>query len=218
MWTDQELEFLKVNAAKRTRGDIAKVLRKTRSAVLHMCRKLNLPSKRVSHVWTDSELELLVNLSRTSTANRSHIVRQAARELGRPVNSVWTKAYSLQLWPRVKEQYKLWTKTELHRLMLDIESHTVRELAQMYGRSRSSIQYKITELSYTPLCGVYSVARATRVTGYHESQLHRARRAIKQRWRRSGKYWIITEKQLSALTEWLGANSREAQPHRDRAM
>jgi hypothetical protein len=149
--------------------------------------------------WTPEEVAYLREHCETNTA------ADIAVHLHRSRNSVdcWLRRNKVK---RLQEN-RLWTKAELWELMRLCERYGLEETAQHLGRHRWSVWSKMRQLGLRVRMDVNSLRGASRSTGYSISQLHRARKALGQKWKRE-RYnhliiYTIFGRQLTALTDWL---------------
>lgn len=104
---------------------------------------------------------------------------------------------------------KRWTKDQQLALLNHMGVSGVAKLKREVGGSRSEKaisakawrEYETGSLTR----GSYSLRALQAETGYAKSQLHRAQRALRQRWHRTkaGGVYMISLAQLDELTEWL---------------
>jgi hypothetical protein len=102
-----------------------------------------------------------------------------------------------------------WTKNQCLALLNHMGVSGVAKLRREVGgdRSEKAISAKAWREYQTGSLtrGSYSLRALQEETGYAKSQLHRAQRALRQRWHRtkSGGNYMISLAQLDELTEWL---------------
>lgn len=97
-----------------------------------------------------------------------------------------------------------WTRSEDNYLLFRCEKYTTAEMAERLNRTVSATRKRLRDLGLEPSCGVYSLSKACRETGYAASQLERARTSLNIVWRKNseGRY-AITEDQLKEMCEYL---------------
>lgn len=104
---------------------------------------------------------------------------------------------------------KRWTKDECLALLNHMGVAGVAKLRREVGgdRSEKAISAKAWREYQTGSLtrGSYSLLALQHETGYAKSQLHRAQRALRQRWHRTkaGGNYMISLAQLDELAEWL---------------
>lgn len=102
-----------------------------------------------------------------------------------------------------------WTDAEVNYLIFRCEKYGYDELAARLNRTVADVKAMMDAEKLSPLCGVYSISRACRETGYAPSQLYRARNNTRMTWRRrKGGAYAITEEQLERLTDYLRDEGR----------
>lgn len=153
---------------------------------------------RVRKAPTPDELMLLQREYPT------HTIAQMAAMLGRTEESI--KGLLKRRVPRqIKKRW--WSKTEVNQLLELSEKYGITEISKRLRRSVGTVNSKMRALGIRSYHGSYSLNSAVRATGYHPSQLQRARNALNQTWhkRSSGAYgrFVISDEQLDALCEWL---------------
>lgn len=113
---------------------------------------------------------------------------------------------------------KRWGKDEVRVLLDGVGNYGLSHFQKKSGkpheyvgapknRSRKAVYNKILR-EFGPgglTRGVYTVQRLVEGTGYNREQLHRAREACKQKWKRIGPRgaYLITEEQMEEIVEWL---------------
>lgn len=95
-----------------------------------------------------------------------------------------------------------WAALETKLIGLSAE-HTAAELAMMFHVTEKTMRNRLAVMGLRQHSETMSLREAIRRTGYLKHQLHRARKALDQRWGRVGTRRGITEEQLEALCEWL---------------
>lgn len=97
-----------------------------------------------------------------------------------------------------------WTRDEDNYLLFRCEKYTVSELAERLNRTIGDTGKRLRLLGLEPSCGVYSLTKACRETGYATSQLERARTSLNMVWRKNSEgRFAITEEQLTEMCEYL---------------
>lgn len=104
---------------------------------------------------------------------------------------------------------KRWTKDQTLALLNHMGVAGAAKLRRAVGGSRSEKaiaskawrEYETSSLTR----GTYSLRGLCAETGYDKTQLHRAQRALRQRWHRTraGGNYMISLAQMDELTEWL---------------
>jgi hypothetical protein len=104
---------------------------------------------------------------------------------------------------------KRWTKNQTLALLNHMGVAGAAKLRRAVGgcRSEKAIaskawrEYETSSLTR----GTYSLRALCRETGYDKTQLHRAQRALRQRWHRTraGGNFMISLAQMDEITEWL---------------
>lgn len=102
-----------------------------------------------------------------------------------------------------------WTKKEELNLLQGIGANSIKWLCRKSGnRSISSLYHKLSRIGYNGgfTRGSYTLRQLIELTGYSESQLRRAAKALLQKWRRTSTKgsFVITEDQMDELCTWLG--------------
>jgi len=119
-----------------------------------------------------------------------------------------------------------WTKAEELSLLQGVGSNGLAWICRKGGRpypwsksyrSKSSVYTKLYRMSGGGgvTRGSYTLAGLIRLTGYNSSQLKRAMRALKQKWKRTSPNgsFLITEDQFEEIAAWLGLDYW-SKPHR----
>lgn len=83
------------------------------------------------------EMELIQLYQHTTKA-------QIARQLGRSISSIWSKANAMGFTSR--RQYREWTEAEIEVLKRSVGKQSIRGLAYHIGRSYSSTRTKLVQL------------------------------------------------------------------------
>lgn len=113
---------------------------------------------------------------------------------------------------------KPWTKKEYYSVLQGIGANSIAWLCKKAGnRSYGAVIAKLNRDSGLGglTRGSYTLASMVRLTGYNVSQLKRAQRALRQKWKKTSKngYYLITEEQLEEIVAWLGLDYW-SKPHR----
>lgn len=208
-WTKTELDWLTSNAEQYTPDEAAAHLDRPLSSIENKGVVLKLKFKKRQRVlygkvaeqvpWSDEDIAKLREYAGKMP------VKELAAKLGRTYVATYVKAREIGL--NASFSRKRWTQEEYKKL-LECEHLTIAELADSLGRSRQVTANKLRERGYKFLCGVYSLKGASKHTGYNMDQLQRARKALKQKWRRVKSFgthmrYKISEEQLEEICEWL---------------
>lgn len=154
-----------------------------------------------------------------SEAEKAYIVENApkmttseiARKLNRHRSGIAKHARKLGVRPLVKYQY--WSKTDTFRLLEFSEKYSYKEIAVKLGRTPDNIDYMLGKLGVKTRSAVFSIRKAEKYTGYHRTQLYRAKKELNQHWvlkeyrkKKNKKPMLryrIGEDQLEKLCEYL---------------
>ena len=111
---------------------------------------------------------------------------------------------------------KRWTKTEESILLQGIGPNSIDWLCRKLKKSRAAIDSKLYRMFGGGISrGTYSLSELMSLTGYGRSQILRARKALKQKWKRTSTkgHFLITDDQLEEIGAWLGLDYW-SKPHR----
>ena len=157
--------------------------------------------------WTPEEDQYLRNNAATQT------LRAMGDALHREDSAVWGRLKRLGIMDRKNKPHRAWTKREQFQLMTYSEKYGIQKLMELMGRSKDSIFSQVKQMGLRLRCDVYSLNSACKATGYHYTQLERARDALGQLWRwerfRGFGRFTISQNQLEALCEYLKTEGQQ---------
>ena len=102
---------------------------------------------------------------------------------------------------------KKWTKSEEMILLQGVGANSIDWLCRKLRKSRAAVDSKLYRMFRGGISrGTYSLKEIIDITGYSRSHLIRARKALKQKWKRTSNkgIFLITDDQIEELADWLG--------------
>lgn len=162
------------------------------------------------HRWQPHEDSYLRSHAATTS------ISQMSRDLRRHKSVVQKRLQKLGITQLAMPKKPRWGKKDIQTLQGLIEKHCARDIAQLMGRTEHSIRGVMARLGWRQRCDVFSLNAAAESTGYHWTQLWRAKRALNQAWRWEkfrglGRYSISSE-QLDQLCEYLKTEGSDGPP------
>ena len=134
-YTEEEIQYIKINFMKMTIKQIANNLNKKESSVYNVVRKLGL-IKQEHNKWTDEEIDFLKSSYNNMTSE------EISRYIKHSVDAINTMRDRLNL-----VRNKNWSNEEVKFLKDNFEMMLFSELSKILGRTENAIRAKCFELN-----------------------------------------------------------------------
>jgi len=129
-------------------------------------------AKKTYKAWTKEEEHILVGMVSSST------ILKIAHTLNRSTHSIKKRLQHLGVSAYRKRPHKMWTKSEVNKLLHLIEHMSISQAANQLNRTYKSVLGKCYELRIIRKNGVYTKKRIAEIIGVNECTIRRHMRLM----------------------------------------
>ena len=198
-WSNQEIQYLIEHAPTTSLPQLSSVLKRSQASVRRSCQRYGVKYKLekvilVRRNWSPEEHAWLV-------ANSANLrVDEISKHLGIPAHPV--RAYLSRHKLPFKRRRFPWEQRDTIGLLTYAERGNAAYIAAKIKRPVPTVSTKMQALGIKAYAGTFTMMGIVHETGYHHTQLEAARDALRQKWRRTSRRFIITSKQYDALMDY----------------
>ncbi len=198
-WSKAEINYLKKNHAHMSSKQLAQQLGRRWASVRNKLHHLNLNAAKSEMFWSKARESKLRRLFQAGMATD-----ELAKAVGSTPVAVRSKLKHMGIWKQMRPGPKPWTSADMSTLLFKCEKYSMKDLCEALGRPYYVVRRKMRQLDIQPLCAMYTIRKASEVTGYDVKQLKRAREGLGQVWRRVNYHrYAISKKQLAIMCDYL---------------
>jgi integrase len=198
-WSKEEIKYLKKNHAHMSSKQLAQQLGRRWASVRNKLHHLNLNAAKSDMFWSKARESKLLRLFKAGKTTP-----ELAMAVGSTQVAIRSKLKHMGVWKQMRPGPRAWTQDEINTILFKCEKYSMKDLCKALDRPYYVVRRKMRQMGVQPLCAMYTIRKASEVTGYDVKQLKRAREGLNQTWRRVNYHrYAISKKQLAILCDYL---------------